>query len=213
MPSTNDSRAIKITASTGSVTASDFDIHFTAAFDASSAVTLTFSDDSDKTTDKTIHGLRFADAATGETIAEVSIRVRGLTKLLNDFSADVAFDARSDTTPTPTGPASQLRNPQNSNLRRWAQPVADAGGNVLRNIAVVDVRSKSGTGTATQTIVTNDDTTFLMNVDVAGRAGSLASGTITLTTGAVVAAGYTLGNVVITDTEDDEPAERRVLRR
>lgn len=213
MPSTSDSRAIKITASTGSVTASEFDLDFSANFETSSAVTLTFSDESDAECDKTIHGLTFTSAASGKNLAEVSIRVKALTKLLNNFSATVAIAPRGEITPTPSGAASQLRNPTNSNLRRWAQPIADASGNVLRNVVVVDVRSTDGSATATQTIVTNDDARFEMSVTVADRSGTLATGTITLTTAAVAGSGFTLGNVVITDTEDDEPAERRVLRR
>ncbi|MEZ4451323.1 MAG: hypothetical protein R3B09_17720 [Nannocystaceae bacterium] len=213
MPSTNDSRAIKITANTNNVNASVFDVNFLSAFSASSAVTVTFSDDSDKTMDKTIHGLSFADAATGAVYGSLSIRVKSCANTVGTFSPDLSIDSRGSSNPPATGGASQIRNPTNSNLRKWVQTVTDAGGtNVLKNVAVIDIRTLDGSASVSENVTQNDDGTYAMAVTVSTRAGTLASGTITLTTTTTTDGGYVAGKIVITDTEDDGPAARTVIR-
>jgi hypothetical protein len=214
MPTTNDNRSIKITANSAGVTASDFQVDFAASFSSDSALTLNFTDKSADACDRTHHEVVISDPATGSEIGRSWIKVKVLTKELGDFSATLDRIGRSTIDPPAAGEANKIRDPSTSDLRRWAQPVAQSGGsNVLRNVAVVEAMSSSAAGSVSQTLRTNDASELLIAVDFSdARGGTVASGTLTLTTTATAGAGYEVGKVVITDTEDDGDSTRRVIR-
>ncbi|MCA9638097.1 MAG: hypothetical protein KC486_22325 [Myxococcales bacterium] len=214
MPTTNDKRLIKITANSGNVTASTFDVDFDAAFDSPQSLALSFSDSSSGSCDKTLRELVVSDAATGSEIGRTSILFKVDTVELGEFSAGIDRSGRSDTTPPPSGTPHQVRNPTASNFRRWAQVVKQSGENVLRNFANVDAKSAASSGAVDQSVVTNDDTTFALRVTFSDRGGSaLASGTVTVTTSAKAGDGFTLGPVRLSESEDDGEVERTVIRR
>lgn len=201
MPTTNDTRAIKINANNPAKVV-DFDVDYSGSFTSDLAATFEYSDNSSADTDLTIREYVFKSPATGAEVARVSIRVRVLP---NNVAAGVTFSINgSSTTPRASGSGQQLRTADAQNLRRWAQDVDDgaSGSAALRDVAVVDVRSSIPGGTATQTIRVNDESTFEMAIDLSDRAGTQVSGTVTLTTAAAPGDGFTLGPVTITDRED-----------
>jgi hypothetical protein len=213
MPTTNDNRSIKITAKTASTTASDFSVDFAATFTTDQSASLAIKDKSSDACDLTIHELTVSDPATGEEIGRTSIRVKADTKLLGDLEAKLDREARATSEPPATAGGSQVRDPSSSDLRRWAQPIKESGANVLRNIAVTDVRSVSASGGVSQTVRTNDESSLVLDIAFTDRGGStVASGTVTLATSATAGAGFELGPVTITDTEDDGAPERRRIR-
>jgi len=214
MPTTNDNRSIKITASSAGVTASNFQVDFAASFTADSAVTLNFTDRSVDACDRTFHEVVISDAATGSELGRSWIKVKVETKELNGFAAALDRTGRSTIDPPAAGTANKIRDPSTSDLRRWAQPIAQqSGGNVLRNVAVVEALSSSDAGSVSQTLRTNDASALLIAVDFSdARGGTIASGTLSLTTTATAGAGYEVGKVVITDTEDEGEATRTVIR-
>ncbi len=214
MPTTNDNRSIKITANSAGITASDFQVEFAASFTTSFAATLNFTDKSADACDRTFHELVLSDAATGSELGRTWIKVKIETKELGGFSAKFDRTDRSTIDPPAAGSANKIRDPSTSDLRRWAQPVAQTGGgNVLRNIAVVETLSSSDGGSVSQVLRTNDAGSMLLAVDFQdARGGTIASGTVSLTTAVTTGAGYEVGKTVITDTEDDGEANRTVLR-
>ncbi len=214
MPTTNDNRSIKITANSAGITASDFQVEFAASFTTSFAATLNFTDKSADACDRTLHEIVLSDAATGSELGRTWIKVKIETKELNGFSAKLDRAGRSTIDPPAAGSANKIRDPSTSDFRRWAQPIAQSGGgNVLRNIAVVEALSSSASGSVSQVVRTNDASSLVLAVDFTdARGGAIASGTVSLTTAATAGAGYEVGKTVITDTEDDGETNRTVIR-
>ncbi|HRI09212.1 MAG TPA: hypothetical protein PKW35_15425 [Nannocystaceae bacterium] len=200
MPTTNDTRAIKINANNPAKVV-DFDVNYSGSFTSDLATTFEYSDNSSADTDLTIREYVFKSPATGAEVGRVSIRVKVLP---NNVAAGVTFSITgTSTTPRASGGGQQLRTPDAQNLRRWAQDVDDGGGAAaLRDVAVVDVRSSIPGGTASQTIRVNDEANFEMAIVLSDRSGPQVSGTVSLATAATPGAGFTLGPVTITDRED-----------
>jgi len=200
MPSTNDTRTIKINANNPAKVV-EFDVAFSANFESELAAAFEYSDSSSGSEDLTIRGYVFSNPATGVEIGRLSIRVKVFCEI-SDASISADRSGRSTYSTPPSGRGTQIRDPQAQNLRRWAQEVRGAAGAVMRNVAVVDLRSVIPGGRVSQNIRQNDETTLVIGVELADAAGIQASGSLTLSTAASPGAGFSLGPVRITDRED-----------
>lgn len=209
MPTSNDSRAIKIAANNPAKVV-DFDVAFSASFDSDLAAAYEYSDSSSGGQDLTIREYVFSNPATGVEIGRVSIRVKVFAEL-SDPSISVDRTGRSTSSTPPSGRGNQISAPQAQNLRRWAQDVSGAAGAALKNVAVVDVRSVIPGGSASQDVRQNDETTLVIGVELADAAGIQASGAVTLSTAASPGDGFSLGPVRITDREDGGDAVRTTI--
>ncbi|MBK8263020.1 MAG: hypothetical protein IPK80_16990 [Nannocystis sp.] len=209
MPTSNDSRAIKIAANNPAKVV-DFDVAFSANFDSDLVAAYEYSDNSSGGQDLTIREYVFSSPATGAEIGRVSIRVRVFAEL-SDPSISVDRTGRSTSSTPPSGRGNQISAPQAQNLRRWAQDVSGAAGAALKNIAVVDVRSSIPGGSASHELRQNDATTLVIGVELADAAGTQASGAVTLSTAASPGDGFSLGPVRITDREDGGDAVRTTI--
>jgi len=213
MPTTNDTRSVKILGKPPGVTASDFTVGFAATFTTGLGVLLNFSDKSTDTCDRTCHEVVISDPATGAELGRTWIKVKVETKLLNGFEAKLDLSGRGELDPPASGKAKSIREPSTSDVRRWAQAISQSSGNVLRNVAVVTVESFSESGSVSQTVGTNDPSSLAIAVEFSDAAGgTVGTGTVTLSTAAIAGDGFELGPVKITDTEDDGEAVRTVHR-
>ncbi len=212
MPTTNDNRSIVIIAKSEVLTASSFAVDFASSFSTELTATLNFTDKSDDIYDRTFHEIVLSEPATGAVVGRTWIKLRVKTKELKGFSAKIDRDARGTSEPPAAGTATMIRDPQASDFRRWAQVVKKDGERSLRNVALVDVRSVAEGLSVAQTIRTDDAGSLLIAVEFSGRDGSVASGTISLSTAATPGEGYELGPVRITHRENDGRAQRSVYR-
>ena len=205
MPTTNDSRAIKINANNPAKVV-EFDVGYSATFDSELASRYEYTESSTASVDLTIREFLFR-GATGSEVARVSIRVQVRP---SDVAAGITTSARgSSTTPRSTGSGQELRSFEARTLREWSQPVINAagGGTALRDVAVVDVRSTAPGGSASHTVRTDDDGGFTLAVSITAPGGAV-TGTVTLGTTPSAGAGFTLGPVTIS-TSDGAGATRR----
>ena len=212
MPTTNDNRSIVIIAKPLPVTASSFAVDFASSFSTELTATLNFTDKSDGFYDRTFHEVVFSEPATGEVVGRTWIKLRIKTKVLKDFEAKIDIEARGTSEPPAAGSATTIREPQAADFRRWAQVVKKDGVRCLRNVALVDVRSVGEGVSVSQTIRTDDAGSLLIAIEFSNAKGSVASGTLNLTTAATPGEGYELGPVRITHRENDGRAERSVHR-
>ncbi|MEZ4380418.1 MAG: hypothetical protein R3A79_03665 [Nannocystaceae bacterium] len=200
MPTTNDNRATKITAKTASVTASDFDVDFTATFTTDQSASLKFTDASSGSDDDTLHEVIISDPASGSELARTSVSVAIASTLAGNFSATLARDSRSALNPASSGAASEVRRPQATSRRDWSQAVLENGSDAVLNAADVDIKSAGDGLTAAHSVRVNSDSTYEVAVTFSDRSGAtIASGTITLTTSLSAGAGFTLGAVDISE--------------
>ena len=212
MPTTNDTRSIKIIAKSAGITASSFAVDFAASFSTELTATLNFTDKSDGIYDRTFHELVLSEPATGAVVGRTWIKLRIKTKELKGFSAKIDRDARGTSEPPAAGAATTIRDPEAADFRRWAQVVKKDSVRTLRNVALVEVRSVGEGVSVSQTIQTDDAGSLLIAVEFSGAAGPVASGTMSLSTAATPGEGYELGPVRITHRVNDGQARRSVLR-
>jgi hypothetical protein len=146
----------------------------------------------------------------GANVGALTVRLVG--NPCPDVPATVTKTARQVCDPTATTGSVTLLDPADHSFERvWRQAVSNARVQVLDNVAKIDVRVKAETGyTVNQSVGTATDNQLIVNyafVDAAGT--SVVAGSVRFDTVATAAAGYTLGNIRIVDTDSGERSRRR----
>lgn len=211
MPSTKSKRDVILKTSIASGTAADLNVSYEALFDSANAGEITYEDESGARDEKTKYKLVF-EGASGP-IGTMTIKFVADGVLPTGSSAIVTKPvARYDLDPAGRETAvAQLTAYAASYERIWKQNLRDASRDeVVDNVVKLDVRVDAASGyTVTQTVKSTDPGELVLLYEWATPAAVAVSGSVTLTPSLVPAAGYTAGNIRITDNDPTSGSARR----
>ncbi|WP_096332514.1 hypothetical protein [Nannocystis exedens] len=189
----------------------NLDIDLNASFTTElTGTTITWEDDSSSDPEeKTEFKMSFLNVG-GANVGALTVKLVG--NPCPDVAATVTKTARQTTDPTATSGSVALLDPADDTYERvWRQAVSNSRVQVLDNVAKVDIRVKAEAGyTVNQAVGSATDNTLIVNysfVDATGTA--VVSGSVRFDTVATAAAGYTLGNIRIVDTDSGASIRRR----
>ncbi|WAS97882.1 hypothetical protein [Nannocystis punicea] len=189
----------------------NLDIDLNATFTtALTGTTITWEDESSgNPEEKTKFKMSFLNVG-GANVGALTVKLVG--NPCPDVPATVTKTARQVTDPTAISGNVTLLDPADDTFERvWRQAVNNSRVQVLDNVAKVDIRVKAETGyTVNQAVGTATDNSLIVNYSFLDATGTaVVSGSVQFDTVATAAAGYTLGNVRIVDTDSGARTRRR----
>lgn len=213
MPTPKSKRDLILKSSVAAGTVADLNVSMDATFDTDLSTVITYEDESGTTRDeKTKYKMVFSNGA-GVSMGSITLRLVGDPAVASSAVTVTKPIARYDFDPAARETSvALLPSPTASFERVWKQNVRDsARAEVVDNIAKLDVRVIGENGAVvTQTAKSQDDNELVIIYEwTSATSGALVSGSVTLTTTAVPGAGYTLGNIRVTDTDSGAGTTRR----
>ncbi len=197
---------------------SQLDSTLDIVFDSDDGATIEFKDNAPSAADEnSTHEFKILDD-TGATIATFGAQYNVSTKAGAAYSVTQTMGRSTFDPPSPGSSPSLPRNPQESHVRTWAQPVSDASGPVGTHNGSLDARiaaANTQTHSVSQSVQSSTDNSLVLEYSVSeitgrarGRRGrgrrrsldEVASGTVTFTISASVNAGYSLGTITVNDS-------------
>lgn len=204
MPSTQSKRDVILKTSIASGTVADLNVSFEGLFESGAAGVITYEDESGARDEKTKYKLVFS-SATG-TVGTVTFKFVADGVLPSGSSATVSKPtARYVLDPAGRETSVALISAPDASFERiWKQNVRDASRNeVVDNVVKLDVRVDAADGfTVEQTVKGTDPEQLTLVYEwSSATAGVVVSGSVNLTPSVAPAAGYTVGNIRVTDND------------
>ena len=213
MPTPKSKRDLILKSSVTSATVTDLNITMDAVFDTNLSTVITYEDETPTSTrdEKTKYKMVFSNGA-GASLGTITLRLIGdpveaTGVTVSKPVARYTFDPAGRETAV-----ALLASPTASFERVWKQKAYNSARvEMVDNVAKIDVRVIGENGAVvTQTVKSTDDGELVLLYEwSSATAGVLVSGSVTLTTTAAAGAGYTLGNIRVTDSEPSPNVRRR----
>lgn len=214
MPTPKSKRDLILKSSVTSATVTDLNITMDAVFDTNLSTVITYEDETPTSTrdEKTKYKMVFSNGA-GASLGTITLRLVG-----DPTPADAGVTVTNPVARFTFDPAGRetavalLASPTASFERVWKQKAYNSARvEMVDNVAKIDVRVIGENGAVvTQTVKSTDDGELVLLYEwSSATAGVLVSGSVTLTTTAASGAGYTLGNIRVTDSDPSPNVRRR----